>query len=67
MTNFSSSALCGCFEKNINSINLEKSQILSKIRQSLEKLMEKQIELKDDISESIISGQDIPKDISIKE
>ncbi|MGV8172402.1 MAG: hypothetical protein ACP5OA_06950 [Candidatus Woesearchaeota archaeon] len=54
-------------QKNTNTINMENAQILSKIRQGLEKLMDKHVELRDDISEGIISGQDMVDDNTAKE
>jgi hypothetical protein len=46
-------------QKNINGVDLENAEILSKIKMDLEKLMNKSVELKDDISEGIINGQSI--------
>jgi len=44
-------------EKNINSVDLENAGILSKIREDLGKLMNKSIELKDDLTENILNGE----------
>jgi hypothetical protein len=44
-------------EKNINAVDLENAEILSKIKSDLEKLMNKPIELKDDLTEGILSGE----------
>jgi len=44
-------------EKNINSVDLENAATLIKIRQDLEKLMNKSLELKDDLTEGILSGE----------
>jgi len=43
-------------EKNVNAVDLENAEILSKIRTDLEKLMNKNIELKDDLTAGILSG-----------
>jgi len=44
-------------ERNINAVALENAEILSKIQADLEKLMNKSIELKDDLTEVILSGE----------
>jgi transcriptional regulator of heat shock response len=44
-------------EKNINSVDLENAATLIKIRTDLEKLMDKNIELKDDLTQGILSGE----------
>jgi hypothetical protein len=44
-------------EKNINAVDLENAETLSKIRTDLEKLMNKTIELKDDLTAGILSGE----------
>ena len=44
-------------EKNINAVDLENAELLSRIRAELEKLMNKKITLKDDLTEGILSGE----------
>jgi len=44
-------------ERNINAVDMENAETLSKIRMDLEKLMDKKIELKDDLTEGILSGE----------
>jgi hypothetical protein len=44
-------------EKNISSVNLTNAEIMSKIKTDLGKLMDKQVELKDDLTEGILSGE----------
>jgi hypothetical protein len=43
-------------ERNINSVDLENAQILITIREELETLMNKKIKLKDDLTESVLLG-----------
>jgi len=49
-------------EKNINIVSLDNAHILGKIRTELEKLMNKDIDLKDDLTEDILKGEDIPSE-----
>jgi hypothetical protein len=44
-------------EKNINTVDLENAELLSRIRDELEKLMDKKIALKDDLTVGILSGE----------
>ncbi|MGV8141494.1 MAG: hypothetical protein ACP5NW_03570 [Candidatus Woesearchaeota archaeon] len=44
-------------EKNVNSVNLANAEMMSKIRMDLEKLMDKHVELKDDLTEGILRGE----------
>ena len=43
-------------ERNINAVDLENAETLSKIRMDLEKLMEKTVQLKDDLTAGILEG-----------
>jgi len=51
-------------EKNVNAVDLENAETLSKIRSDLEKLMNKNIELKDDLTSGILSIETESKTVS---
>jgi hypothetical protein len=44
-------------EKNANAVRLANTEIMGKIRTDLEKLMDKHVEIKDDLTEGILKGE----------